>query len=223
MAELKRKEEELTPAGLAGCGAAKGPFDGAKDGDDSAMGELYRLHRRRICNLCIRMTGNPSEAEDLTQDIFLQAFRKVHTFRGQAAFSTWLYRLGVNVVLMRLRKKSYQVVPLDEFGQPNGKPIRKIELADQTDPAGKMVNRMFLRVALDQLSPGFKRVIVLHDLEGYAHHEIAELTGRSVGNSKSQLRKARRRLRKLLVEGPPQNQAPQESGGEQMRLRTMDA
>lgn len=76
---------------------------------------------------------------------------------------------------------------------------------------------MFLRVALDQLPPGFKRVIVLHDLEGYAHHEIAELTGRSVGNSKSQLHKARHCLRKLLVEGPPQKQVPQGSGGEQMR------
>jgi len=191
--------------------------DRAKNGDDSAMGELYRLHCRRICNLCIRMTTNHSEAEDLTQEIFLRAFRKVHTFRGQAAFSTWLYRLGVNVVLMRLRKKSYQEVSLDEFGQPNGKPIRKIEPADKTDHAGKMVNRMFLRVALDQLPPGFKRVIVLHDLEGYAHHEIAELTGRSVGNSKSQLHKARHRLRKLLVEGPPHKQASQKLGKERMR------
>lgn len=84
--------------------------DRAKDGDASAIGELYRLHCRRICNLCIRMTANQTEAEDLTQEIFLRAFRKVHTFRGQAAFSTWLYRLGVNVVLMRLRKKSYQEV-----------------------------------------------------------------------------------------------------------------
>jgi RNA polymerase sigma-70 factor, ECF subfamily len=189
----------------------------AKDGDASAMGELYRLHCRRICNLCIRMTANQTEVEDLTQEIFLRAFRKVHTFRGQAAFSTWLYRLGVNVVLMRLRKKSYQEVSLDEFTRPNGEPVRRIDPADKADHAGSMVNRMFLRVALDQLPPGFKRVIVLHDLEGYAHYEIAELTGRSVGSSKSQLHKARRRLRKLLVEGPPQKQVPQGSGGEQMR------
>ena len=163
----------------------------AKNGDQAAIEEIYRLHCRRIYSLCIRMVANQAEAEDLTQEIFLHAFRKIHTFRGEAAFSTWLYRLGVNIVLMQLRKKSHPVVSLDELSRSNGEVTRGIEPSDKTDHAGIMVSRMLLQGALDQLPPGFKRVVVLHDLEGYAHREIAELTGRSVGNSKSQLHKSR--------------------------------
>lgn len=174
----------------------------AKKGDEAATEELYRLHSRRIYSLCIRMVANQAEAEDLTQEIFLHAFRKIHTFRGEAAFSTWLYRLGVNIVLMRLRKKSHPEVSLDEISRPNGDVMRRAEPADKIDHAKNMVDRLALQVALDQLPSGFKRVVVMHDMEGFNHREIAELTGRSVGNSKSQLHKARRRLRELLAEGP---------------------
>ncbi|MEJ2009754.1 MAG: sigma-70 family RNA polymerase sigma factor [Acidobacteriota bacterium] len=176
--------------------------DRAKKGDEAATEELYRLHSRRVYSLCIRMVANQAEAEDLTQEIFLHAFRKIHTFRGEAAFSTWLYRLGVNVVLMRLRKKSHPVFSLEELTRPNGETIKRAEPADKTDHAGILVNRLLLRGAIDQLPSGFKRVILMHDMEGYNHREIAELTGRSVGNSKSQLHKARRRLRELLTQGP---------------------
>ncbi len=176
--------------------------DRAKKGDEAATEELYRLHSRRIYSLCIRMVSNQAEAEDLTQEIFLHAFRKIHTFRGEAAFSTWLYRLGVNIVLMQLRKKSHPEVSLDELTWPNGEMMRKTEPADKTDQAGILVSRLLLRGAIDQLPSGFKRVIVMHDMEGYNHREIAELTGRSVGNSKSQLHKARRRLRELLTQTP---------------------
>lgn len=175
----------------------------AQKGDEAATEELYRLHSRRIYSLCIRMVANQAEAEDLTQEIFLHAFRKINTFRGEAAFSTWLYRLGVNIVLMQLRKKSHPEVSLDELTWPNGEATKRAEPADKTDHARNLVDRLALRVALDQLPVGFKRVIVMHDMEGYNHREIAELTGRSVGNSKSQLHKARRRLRELLeTEGP---------------------
>ncbi len=174
----------------------------AKKGDEAATEELYRLHSRRVYGLCIRMVANQAEAEDLTQDIFLQAFRKIHTFRGEATFSTWLYRLGVNTVLMHLRKKPHAEVSLDEISQSNGDVIRGIEPADKTDHGQIMVSRLVLQRALEQLPPGFKRAVVMHDLEGYAHHEIARLTGRSVGSSKSQLHKARHRLRELLVENP---------------------
>lgn len=174
--------------------------DKAKKGDEAATQELYGLHSRRIYSLCIRMVANQAEAEDLTQEIFLHAFRKIHTFRGDSAFSTWLYRLGVNIVLMQLRKKSHPTISLDEFRRSNGEGTKKIDPPDKMDHAEIMVSRLQLRGALDQLPPGFKRVVILHDLEGYAHREIAELTGRSVGNSKSQLHKARERLRELLVE-----------------------
>ncbi len=175
----------------------------AKNGDEAAVESLYHLHSRRVYSLCLRMTCNEAEAEDLTQEIFLHAFRKLHTFRGEAAFSTWLYRLGTNVVLMRLRRKSRPEVSLEELTKPNGAVAGALDPMPRVDPTRTLVDRLSLRRALDQLPEGFKRVVVLHDIQGYGHSEIAELTGRSVGNSKSQLHKARRRLRQLLsVESP---------------------
>jgi RNA polymerase sigma-70 factor (ECF subfamily) len=89
----------------------------AKQGDAEAFQFLYGLHRRRVYSLCLRMTSNTAEAEDLTQEAFLQLFRKIATFRGESAFSTWLHRMAVNVVLMQLRKKSLPVVPLENAGK----------------------------------------------------------------------------------------------------------
>lgn len=175
-------------------------INGAKKGDQNAIEEIYNLHCRRVYSLCIRMVANRAEAEDLTQEIFLHAFRKIHTFRGDAAFSTWLYRLGINVVLMQLRKKSHPTVSLEELNHPNGEATKRIEPSDKTDHARRIVSQMLVRGALAQLPWGFRRVIILHDIEGYAHREIADLTGRSVGNSKSQLHKARHRLHELLTE-----------------------
>lgn len=184
----------------------------AKKGDQRAMEEIYHLHCRRVYSLCIRMVANQAEAEDLTQEIFLHAFRKIHTFRGDAALSTWLYRLGVNVVLMRLRKKTHPTVSLDEVNRSNGEVTRRIEPSDKTNHAEVLASRLLLRGALDQLPMGFRRVIVLHDIEGYAHREIAALTGRSVGNSKSQLHKARHRLRELLIDGAQMPASPKLAG-----------
>jgi len=144
------------------------------------------------------MTGNTAEAEDLAQEAFLQLFRKIGTFRGESAFSTWLHRLSVNVVLMHLRRKSLPETPLEEFTEPSQEdgPRREIGARDQT-LAGS-IDRVNLERAIERLPPGYRTIFVLHDMEGYEHNEIAGMMGCSIGNSKSQLHKARMKLRDLL-------------------------
>jgi RNA polymerase sigma-70 factor, ECF subfamily len=170
----------------------------AKQGDAGAFELLYDLHKRRVYSLCLRMTGNTASAEDLTQEAFLQLFRKISTFRGESAFSTWLHRMAVNVVLMQLRKKNLPVVPIDETteGEEEGT-IRKELGAPDSRLAGS-IDRLHLQRAVDELPPGYRTIFVLHDVEGYEHNEIAGLVGCSIGNSKSQLHKARIKLRELL-------------------------
>jgi RNA polymerase sigma-70 factor, ECF subfamily len=170
----------------------------AKQGDAEAFEFLYGLHKRRVYSLCLRMTGNTAAAEDLTQEAFLQLFRKIGTFRGESAFSTWLHRMAVNVVLMQLRKKNLPMVPIDETteGEDEGT-IRKEPGAPDERLAGS-IDRLRLQRAVDELPPGYRTIFVLHDVEGYEHNEIAQLVGCSIGNSKSQLHKARIKLRELL-------------------------
>ena len=170
----------------------------AKQGDAEAFQFLYDLHKRRVYSLCLRMTGNTASAEDLTQEAFLQLFRKIGTFRGESAFSTWLHRMAVNVVLMQLRKKNLPVVPIDETteGEEEGT-IRKELGAADARLAGS-IDRLHLQRAVDELPPGYRTIFVLHDVEGYEHNEIAAMIGCSIGNSKSQLHKARIKLRDLL-------------------------
>jgi RNA polymerase sigma-70 factor, ECF subfamily len=169
----------------------------AKQGDGEAFEVLYNLHKRRVYSLCLRMTANSAEAEDLTQEAFLQLFRKIGTFRGESAFSTWLHRMSVNVVLMRLRKKGLPVVPLEDTVESEDEAPKK-ELG-AVDPAlAGSVDRLQLQRAVEALPPGYRSIFVLHDVEGYEHNEIAELVGCSIGNSKSQLHKARMKLRDLL-------------------------
>ena len=170
----------------------------AKQGDAAAFELLYDLHKRRVYSLCLRMTGNTAAAEDLTQEAFLQLFRKIGTFRGESAFSTWLHRMAVNVVLMQLRKKNLPVVPIDETteGEEEGT-IRK-ELGAADSRLAGSIDRLHLQRAVDELPPGYRTIFVLHDVEGYEHNEIAEMIGCSIGNSKSQLHKARIKLRDLL-------------------------
>lgn len=170
----------------------------AKQGDADSFEGLYSLHKRRVYSLCLRMTGNTAEAEDLTQEAFLQLYRKIASFRGESAFSTWLHRLAVNVVLMRLRKKGLPQVSLEETLEPQqeGGPRRDIGTRDNV-LAGS-IDRISLERAIEDLPPGYRTVFVLHDIEGYEHNEIAEMLGCSIGNSKSQLHKARMKLRDLL-------------------------
>jgi len=143
------------------------------------------------------MTGNTWEAEDLTQEAFLQLFRKISTFRGESAFSTWLHRLAVNVVLMHLRKKGLQQISLDEVDTSQDEPIKRDYGSDDRRLTGS-VDRIGLQKAIADLPPGYRAVFVLHDVEGYEHNEIAEIMKCSVGNSKSQLHKARMKLRERL-------------------------
>lgn len=173
----------------------------AQRGDAAAFERLYRLHSRRVYSLCLRMVNNTAEAEDLTQEAFLQLFRKIQTFRGESAFSTWLHRLAVNVVLMKLRKKSLPETSLEEATEPDeesGGPRKDIGAPDQLLTGS--IDRVNLDRAIEQLPPGYKTVFVLHDVQGYEHNEIAEIMKCSIGNSKSQLHKARMRLRDLLHE-----------------------
>ena len=169
----------------------------AKVGDAQAFQALYDKHKRRVYSLCLRMTANTAEAEDLTQEAFLQLYRKIATFRGESAFSTWLHRLSVNVVLMQLRKKSLPVVSLEETTQGEEDTPKKDFGAEDLALAGS-IDRLQLQKAVDDLPPGYRMIFVLHDIEGYEHNEIATMVGCSIGNSKSQLHKARMKLRDLL-------------------------
>ena len=170
----------------------------AKLGDAQAFQALYDKHKRRVYSLCLRMTSNTAEAEDLTQEAFLQLYRKIATFRGESAFSTWLHRLSVNVVLMHLRKKSLPVVSLEETTQVGEEDTPKKDFGAEDIALAGSIDRLQLQKAVDDLPPGYRTIFVLHDVEGYEHNEIAEIVGCSIGNSKSQLHKARMKLRDLL-------------------------
>lgn len=181
----------------------------ARNGEAGAFEYLYRSHARRVFALCLRMTGSAAEAEDLTQEAFLQVFRKIHTFRGESAFSTWLHRLAVNLVLMRFRKKSVGLVSLEENSESEGaQPTKEIGVSDQALLG--TLDRLDLQRAIAQLPPGYQQTFLLHDVLGYEHHEIALRLGCSIGNSKSQLHKARARLRRLLKKEGGENQPAKE-------------
>ncbi len=163
-------------------------------GDMSAFEELYNRHHRRVYSLCLRMLQNPVEAEDLTQEVFIQLYRKIGSFRGDSAFTTWLHRMTVNQVLMHFRKRSVKFEKTTEEGET------PVQMVSGTENPNKMriVDKIALDSAIEQLPPGYRSVFVLHDIEGYEHEEIAKLLSCSVGTSKSQLHKARLKLRRLL-------------------------
>jgi RNA polymerase sigma-70 factor, ECF subfamily len=166
----------------------------AAAGDVSAFEQLYERHHRRVYSLCLRMTGNVAEAEDLAQEAFIQLYRKTGSFRGESAFTTWLHRLTVNQVLMHFRKKG---VRLEQTTDDGDVPVQVV--AGTENPASMpVVDRIALDRAISQLPPGYRSVFVLHDVEGHEHEEIARMLGCSVGTSKSQLHKARMKLRGLL-------------------------
>ena len=174
----------------------------AQQGDPLAFERIYRLHSARVYALCLRMVGNTAEAEDLTQEAFLMVLRKIRTFRGESAFATWLHRIAVNLVLMRLRKKSSlettSLGPTSE--QDSDRPCLPEELATADLFLAGSLDRLNLERALERLHPCQRVVVVLHDIQGYKHTEIAKMLDWSIGNSKSRLHRARARLRKLLQE-----------------------
>jgi len=166
----------------------------AGGGDMAAFEEVYNRHHRRVYSICLRMLQNPTEAEDLTQDVFIQLYRKIGSFRGDSAFTTWLHRMTVNQVLMHFRKRTVKFEKTTDEG----------ETPDQVVPGTgnpfkmQVVEKLALDHAIEQLPPGYKNVFVLHDVQGFEHEEVARMLGCSVGTSKSQLHKARLKLQKLL-------------------------
>jgi len=170
----------------------------AQSGDEHAFATLFQQHKNRVYSVCLLMTKDVSEAEDLTQEAFLQVFRTVGSFRGDAAFSTWLYRVAVNTVLMKLRRrKSPPTVSLDEPVSPESPSLHRDFGKNDPDLTG-LIDRLALRRALGELPEGCRTIFALHEVEGYQHHEIAQLLDCSIGNSKSQLHKAKLKMRDLL-------------------------
>ena len=196
----------------------------AREGDRTVFEYLYRSHSRRVYALCLRMVGNTAEAEDLTQETFLLLLRKIHTFRGESAFSTWLHRLAVNLVLMRLRKKSLPMVSIEATPDPDD------ETASATMDIGApdllldgSLDRINLERCIERLPVGYRTIFVLHDIQGYEHNEISEILGRSVGDSKSQLHKARTRLREHLHELQRDKARDERLAAAKMRSRSSEA
>jgi RNA polymerase sigma-70 factor, ECF subfamily len=170
----------------------------AKQGDEEAFAALFQAHKKRVYTLCLRMTGDVADAEDLTQDAFIQVFRKIHAFRGDSAFSTWLYRVAVNTVLMKLRTRKTREVSLDEpiclehSFVPREYGLNDLHLQGTID-------RIALIRAISELPKGYREIFILHEVAGYGHQEIAQLLHCSIGNTKSQLHKARLKIREFLL------------------------
>src|SRR5215813_14953447 len=166
----------------------------ASKGDMAAFEEIYQRHHRRVYSICLRMLQNAYEAEDLTQDVFIQLYRKIGSFRGDSAFTTWLHRMTVNQVLMHFRKRTVKYEKTTEEGET---PVQIVSGTANPDRM-RVVDKIALDNAIEQLPAGYKNVFVLHDVEGFEHEEVAKILGCSVGTSKSQLHKARLKMRKLL-------------------------
>lgn len=162
----------------------------AQAGDPAAFGELYRAHVGRIHALCLRLEGDDVRAAELTQDVFVRAWRRIRTYRGESAFGTWLHRIGINTVLGDRRsafRRSRHLMLTDNLEH----------LEHATPPVGTL--RMDLEAAIARLPAGARTVFVLHDIEGYTHDEIASAAGIAAGTSKAQLFRARRLLREMLT------------------------
>src|SRR3984893_4168903 len=171
----------------------------AQQGDSEAFAALFHAHKGRVYSICVRMTNNTAQAEDLTQDAFLQVFRKLSTFKGNSALSTWLYRIAVNTVLMHFRKKALRQISLDEPSSQDARLVRR-EYGSRDGRLSGSVDRITLARAIKDLPAGYRTIFLLHEVEGYEHQEIAKLLDCSVGNSKSQLHKANLRIREFLNE-----------------------
>ena len=170
----------------------------ARSGDEEAFAALFQSHKKRVYSVCLLMTKDIAEAEDLTQEAFLQVFRTVGSFRGESAFSTWLYRVAVNTVLMKLRRrKSPPLVSLDEPVSSETPSLRR-DVGKADLHLNGVVDRITLRRAMQELPEGCRQIFALHEVEGYQHHEIAKMLDCSIGNSKSQLHKAKMKMRDLL-------------------------
>ena len=187
----------------------------AAAGDITAFEELYKSHYRQVYSLCARMTRSVSEAEDLTQEVFIQVFRKLKTFRGESLFTTWLHRLTVNQVLMHFRKS---VVRLEKTTEDGETPI-EIEREASTPGKISLLDHLSLKEAIQELAPGYRIVFILHDVEGYEHQQIGQILGCAAGTSKSQLHKARLKLRQLLTKRTSAQLSKQVSQTQPLRFK----
>jgi RNA polymerase sigma-70 factor, ECF subfamily len=169
----------------------------ARNGDVAGYESLYHLHRSRVYSLCLRFTGNTSDAEDLAQEVFLQMYRKISTFRGDAKFGSWLHRVAVNLALMRFRRRRLREVSLNIPQTLNPEPLQS-SLRDQFGTSSFLVERVALGRALGSLSKARRSVVLLHDINGFTHGEVAQRLGVAAGTSKSQLHKAHVELRGIL-------------------------
>jgi len=168
----------------------------AKNGDITALAELYTLYKTPVYNLCFTLTRGVADAEDLTQEVFLRVFRKVNSFRGEAAFGSWLYRVATNVAMMHLRKRRVEEIPIEvlELGSRALLSASTSGSRDQCDP----VQRVALLRALRGLSRNRRTLILLYDLNGFTHNEVAQCLGVTATTSKARLYQAHRKLREVL-------------------------
>jgi RNA polymerase sigma-70 factor, ECF subfamily len=183
----------------AGCPSLNQAIRLAHQGDTNAFEFIYRSYCGLVYRICLRMLRNPVDAEDAAQDVFVRLFRKINTFRGESAFSSWLYRVATNTVLMRFRKNKLRVT-VEGTGEVGGRLPREAGATDAEQDG--LAGRIDLQAALDVLPEGYKRAFLLHHVQGYAHREIGEIFGYSIGCSKSQVHKARKLLRELLRDMP---------------------
>ena len=173
---------------------------GAAAGDECAFEDLYRRYSRRVYSICLRMTRDAHDAEDLTQEVFILLFKKIGSFRGDSKFTTWLHRVTVNHVLMSLRRRKRRPeVRLEE--EQDTQAVR--DAGGPTRPP--LVDKIALKRAVARLPQGYRTVFGLYDVEGYDHAEVARILGVAEGTSKSQLHKARQKLRELLLQRATQN------------------
>lgn len=183
----------------AGCPSLNQAIRLVHQGDTKAFEFIYRSYCGLVYRICLRMLRNPVDAEDAAQDVFVRLFRKIDTFRGESAFSSWLYRVATNTVLMRFRKNKLRMT-LEGTGEVNGSLPREAGATDAEQDS--VAGRIDLQAAIDVLPEGYKGAFLLHHVQGYAHREIAEIFGYSIGCSKSQVHKARKLLRELLRDRP---------------------
>ena len=170
----------------------------AQQGDAEAFAALFHAHKAQIYSVCLQMTNNTTQAEDLTQDSFLQVFRKLNTFKGNSALSTWLYRITVNTVLMHFRKKALKQVSLDQPSSHEAKIMHR-DYGSRNGRLSGLVDRITLTRAIKDLPDGYRTIFLLHEVDGYEHQEIAKILNCCVRNSKSQLHKAKLRIREFLA------------------------
>jgi RNA polymerase sigma-70 factor, ECF subfamily len=192
--EPRAEEDRAVNGNLKSCQSDNELARLAAEGDAAAFEEIHRRYRRLVHAIALRMTGNTADAEDLTQESFLSLFRRIGSFRGEAAFISWLYRLTTNQVLMHFRRRKSR--PEDQT--PDGVVPEPATNGSRSTNSRSLMDRIAIERAVSALPPGYRTAFILHDIAGYEHEEIARMTGRKAGTSKSQLHQARAKLREML-------------------------